>query len=162
MHLHGDMNKQPACPHTLWSSVSGIQTQKKHQHIHHRRSCKSAAVAINAAAIATLLPPLSGSSVMPAPACCAYSNGVVMAEGQEDSGQAGHIPLDTATWLDDLLARVFAVLENLEAPETRSESMASSHSLFGGANGGHPPSASFILDKQSMFKCVGAPPAPAC
>ena len=71
---------------------------------------------------------------------------------QESSSQQGCIPLDTALWLDELLSRIFAILENLEAPETRSES-AGSKSGAGGLPGMSESSGgSFLMDKQSMFR----------
>lgn len=69
---------------------------------------------------------------------------------QEHSGQAGLIPLDTELWLDELLSRIFTILENLEAPETRSETAAGRGSYKNGLGGA---AGSFLLDKTSMFRC---------
>lgn len=61
----------------------------------------------------------------------------------------GLLPLDTSIWLDDLLSRIFTMLENLEAPETRADT--SSTVTAGGLS---LPTSSFLIDKQSVFRCI--------
>ena len=66
----------------------------------------------------------------------------------------GVLPLDTGIWLDDLLSRIFTVLENLEAPETRADTSTATSLPFSTAQPGSAPRAAFLMDKQSMFKWV--------
>ncbi|KAK9792661.1 hypothetical protein WJX73_001340 [Symbiochloris irregularis] len=70
----------------------------------------------------------------------------------EHSGQAGLIPLDTELWLDELLSRIFTILENLEAPDTRSETAAGRGSFKNIIAGSASAGGSFLLEKQSMFR----------
>ena len=63
--------------------------------------------------------------------------------------QAGEspLPLYTEEWLEELLARIFAILSNLDSPETRSDLSTS----------GQPKAdhdcQSFLLNDDCMFRC---------
>ncbi|KAL3134782.1 hypothetical protein ABBQ32_007768 [Trebouxia sp. C0010 RCD-2024] len=63
-------------------------------------------------------------------------------------GEPGSLPLYTEEWVEELLARVFSILANLEAPQTRSDHAA----VQGNASAPASDSASFLLEGNSMFR----------
>lgn len=63
-------------------------------------------------------------------------------------GGPGSLPLYTEEWVEELLARVFSILANLEAPQTRSDHAA----VQGNASAPASDSASFLLEGNSMFR----------
>lgn len=63
-------------------------------------------------------------------------------------GGAGDLPLYTQEWVEELLSRVFGILGNLEAPETRSDHSA----VQGNASAAASDHASFLLEGNSMFR----------
>ena len=60
----------------------------------------------------------------------------------------GSLPLYTEEWVEELLSRVFGILGNLEAPQTRSDHAA----VQGNAAAAASDSASFLLEGNSMFR----------
>ena len=54
-------------------------------------------------------------------------------------------PLYLAEWVEELLSRIFAILHNLDSPETRTESAAA-------ADAASTHSQSFLLHSESMFR----------
>jgi hypothetical protein len=60
----------------------------------------------------------------------------------------GSLPLYTEEWVEELLSRVFGILGNLEAPQTRSDHAA----VQGNASSAASDSASFLLEGNSMFR----------
>lgn len=58
------------------------------------------------------------------------------------------MPLYTEEWVEELLSRIFSILGNLEAPETRSDHAA----VQGNAAAPASDSASFLLEGNSMFR----------
>ena len=69
-------------------------------------------------------------------------------------GGPGSLPLYAEEWVEELLSRVFGILGNLEAPQTRSD-----HAAVQG-NATTAPTASFLLEGNSMFR--SAPGSGAC
>lgn len=61
------------------------------------------------------------------------------------------LPLFKEEWLDDLLARIFELLRNLDSPETRSDLSVS------GQPGGHTEVQSFLLNDDCMFRYFAQP-----
>ncbi|DBA73425.1 TPA: hypothetical protein ACH3X1_011462 [Trebouxia sp. C0004] len=61
---------------------------------------------------------------------------------------SGSLPLYTEEWVEELLSRVFGILGNLEAPQTRSDHAA----VQGNASSAASDSASFLLEGNSMFR----------
>ena len=57
------------------------------------------------------------------------------------------LPLFKEEWLDDLLSRIFELLQNLHSPDTRSDLSVS------GQTGGHTEVQSFLLNDDCMFRC---------
>ena len=51
-------------------------------------------------------------------------------------------------WVEELLSRVFGILSNLEAPETRSDHAA----VQGNATAAASDQASFLIEGNSMFR----------
>lgn len=60
------------------------------------------------------------------------------------------MPLYTEEWVEELLSRIFSILANLEAPETRSDHAA----VQGNASAPASDSASFLLEGNSMFRYI--------
>lgn len=65
-------------------------------------------------------------------------------------GGPGSLPLYTEEWVEELLSRIFSILGNLEAPETRSDHAA----VQGNAAAPASDSASFLLEGNSMFRYI--------
>ena len=58
------------------------------------------------------------------------------------------MPLYAEEWVEELLSRVFGILSNLEAPETRSDHAA----VQGNATAAASDQASFLIEGNSMFR----------
>ncbi|KAK9818405.1 hypothetical protein WJX72_012161 [[Myrmecia] bisecta] len=105
----------------------------------------AAADAIVAAMMATL-PGIDANDPPKTLACFRFYSNVLSSIGMLEETPAA-FPLYTEEWVMELLSRIFAILTNLEAPETRGDHVGST-----GGNNGHAASASFLLEGSSMFR----------
>ncbi|KAL0045726.1 hypothetical protein WJX82_002854 [Trebouxia sp. C0006] len=107
---------------------------------------EAGAQAVAGAMLATL-PGIDANDPRKTLACFRFYSVVLSSVGTLQSGP-GSLPLYTEEWVEELLSRVFGILGNLEAPQTRSDHAA----VQGNASSAASDSASFLLEGNSMFR----------
>ncbi|KAK9835280.1 hypothetical protein WJX84_012367 [Apatococcus fuscideae] len=77
-------------------------------------------------------------------ACFRFYCSALSCMGQLEA-EPQHYPLYLSEWVEELMSRIFAILHNLDSPETRTESAAA-------ADAASTHSQSFLLHSESMFR----------
>ncbi|KAL0043408.1 hypothetical protein WJX79_003790 [Trebouxia sp. C0005] len=108
---------------------------------------KEAGAQAVAGAMMATLPGIDANDPRKTLACFRFYSVVLSSVGTLQSGP-GSLPLYTEEWVEELLSRVFGILGNLEAPQTRSDHAA----VQGNATSAASDSASFLLEGNSMFR----------
>lgn len=82
---------------------------------------------------------------------CKHSHTIIMSNMslmRASQGGPNGLPLYAEEWVEELLSRVFDILTNLEAPETRSDHSA----VQGNSTAAASDQASFLIEGSSMFR----------